>query len=65
VAGGEANLWRPIFAANRQHVLAALDQFSQVFDHLRETLEQGDDESLTAILEMAAKTKRERDALGD
>jgi prephenate dehydrogenase len=65
VAGGEASLWQPIFAANRQHVLDALDQFCETLDKLRETLEQGDEESLTAMLEIAAKTKRERDALGD
>jgi prephenate dehydrogenase len=65
VAGGEAKLWQPIFAANRQHVLSALEQFGEVFDNLRKTLAQGDDETLTSILEMAAKTKRDRDALGD
>jgi prephenate dehydrogenase len=65
VAGGEAKLWQPIFATNRQHVLDALEQFAEVLGNLRETLEQGDDESLTSILEVAAQTRRVRDALGD
>ena len=65
VAGGDPKLWQPIFAANRQHVLDALDLLSQTLSNLRETLEQGDYESLISILEAAAKKKRDRDALGD
>jgi len=65
VAGGNPKLWQPIFAANRQHMLDALDVFSQTLGNLRETLEQGDYESLISILEAAAKRKRDRDALGD
>jgi prephenate dehydrogenase len=65
VAGGDPKLWQPIFASNRQHVLEALDRLSQIVSNLRETLEQGDYESLSQILERAAKTKRDRDALGD
>jgi prephenate dehydrogenase len=65
VAGGDASIWQPIFATNRQHVLDALDLLSQTLAHLRESLEQGDYESLTSILQAAAKKKRDRDALGD
>ena len=65
VAGGNPKLWQPIFAANRQHMLDALDVLSQTLGNLRETLEQGDYESLISILEAAAKRKRDRDALGD
>jgi prephenate dehydrogenase len=65
VAGGDPKLWQAIFAANRQHVLDAIDMLSQTLENLRETLEQGDYESLAAMLEAAAKKKRERDALGD
>src|SRR5687768_4640460 len=57
VAGGDPKLWQPIFASNRQHVLEALDRLSQIVSNLRETLEQGDYETLTQILETAAKTK--------
>jgi prephenate dehydrogenase len=65
VAGGDPQLWQPIFAANRQHVLDALDRLLQVTANLRDALEQGDNETLTEILQQAAKTKRDRDALGD
>ena len=65
VAGGDPKLWQPIFATNRQHVLESFDRLSEVLANIRETLEQGDYESLTQILEQAAQTKRDRDALGD
>ena len=42
-----------------------MDLMNQTFTTLRESLEQGDNESLIAILEKAAKKKRDRDALGD
>jgi prephenate dehydrogenase len=65
VAGGDPKLWLPIFATNRQHVVDALERISERLENIRETLEHGDDESLTSILEAAAKTRRDRDALGD
>ena len=65
VAGGDPALWQAILPENRQHALDALDLMSQTFTSLRESLEQGDNESLTSILETAAKKKRDRDALGD
>jgi prephenate dehydrogenase len=65
VAGGDPALWQAIFAANREFVLEALDMMQQTFTSLRESLEQGDNESLLLILEAAARRKRERDALGD
>jgi prephenate dehydrogenase len=65
IAGGDPALWRAILTANRQHVLDGLDVLGQVLGNLRESLEQGDYESLLLILEAAAKKKRDRDALGD
>ena len=65
VAAGDSALWQAILTANRQHVLDALDLMGQTFNSLRESLEQGDNENLMAILETAAKKKRDRDALGD
>ena len=65
VAGGDPQLWQPIFAANRQHVLDSLDRLNQVLAGIRENLEQGDYESLALVLQQAAKTKQDRDALGD
>jgi prephenate dehydrogenase len=65
VAGGDPKLWQAIFTANRQRVLEAMDLLGQTLDNLREALELGDYENLAAMLEAAAKKKRERDALGD
>jgi prephenate dehydrogenase len=65
VAGGDPTLWQAILTDNRQHVIDGLDVLGQTLDNLREALEQGDYESLHAILEAAARKKRERDALGD
>jgi prephenate dehydrogenase len=65
VAGSDPKLWQPIFAANRDRVLESLDRLCQVLAAIRENLEQADYESLSQVLEKAAQTKRERDALGD
>jgi prephenate dehydrogenase len=65
IAGADPRIWQPIFAANREHVLGALDTMSEVLGGLREALEHGDNETLLATLEAAAKKKRDRDALGD
>lgn len=65
IAGADPKLWQAILTANRRHVLDALDVMSQVLGNIRESLEQGDYESLLSILEAAAKKKRDRDALGD
>lgn len=65
IAGGDPKLWQAILTANRQHVLDALDMMGQTLGNIRESLEQGDYESLLSILEAAAKKKRDRDALGD
>ncbi len=65
VAAADPELWQAIFTANREHVLEAIDLLDQSLASLRESLEQGDNETLRSILETAAKRKRERDALGD
>lgn len=65
IAGSDPALWQAILTANRQHVLDAIDLMGKTFTSLRESLEQGDNETLLTIMETAAKRKRERDALGD
>jgi prephenate dehydrogenase len=65
VAGGDPNLWLPIFASNRRSVLDALERFDGQLAAIREMLEQGDDQRLLDLLEAAATRKSERDALGD
>jgi prephenate dehydrogenase len=65
IAGADPKIWQPIFTANREHVLGALDTISDVLGGLRESLEHGDNETLIATLEAAARKERDRDALGD
>lgn len=65
VAAGDVALWQAIFAENRQHVVNALRAMERSLAGLGNSLEQGDNEALNTLLELAAKRKRERDALGD
>ena len=65
IAGGDPNMWRPIFAANREQVLAALGRFEGLIAEMRSALSAGDDKRLLEIIEQARKTKTKRDALGD
>ncbi len=65
VAAADPALWRAIFTANRQHVLDALGLMDQKLNALRNSLEHGDNETLLAILETAAKKKRDCNALAD
>jgi prephenate dehydrogenase len=65
VAGGDPNLWLPIFASNRKAVLDALARFELQLSSMRETLEQADEGRLLESLERAAARKTQRDALGD
>jgi prephenate dehydrogenase len=65
IAGSDPNLWRPIFATNRRHMIDALDRFTEAVAVMRESLEAGDDQQLLAMLERAKLTKTSHDALGD
>ena len=53
IAGSDPKLWRPIFASNRQHMIEALDRFTEALALMRESLDTGDDEQLLAMLERA------------
>ena len=64
IAGGEHAIWRPIFAANRENVLAALEHFEKSLGEIRAGL-AGDDRQLMDLLERAQRMKSKRDALGD
>ena len=67
VAGGDPELWQPIFAANRQHVLDALEAIRATgpAKSARFWRSEQDDTSLLTILERAQWMKADRDALGD
>jgi prephenate dehydrogenase len=62
VAGGDPQLWRPIFATNRPQVLSAIEQFEASLSALRNALETKDDGQFEQLL---LDAKRTRDALGD
>jgi prephenate dehydrogenase len=65
IAGGDPAMWRPIFTANRRHVLAALEKFEGLIDQLRSALAVGDEQLLRRIMDQAREIKSKRDALGD
>ncbi len=65
VAAGDPEMWRAIFATNRQEVLEALKRFERWTGELREILTLGQDERLLRILERAQWMKANRDTLGD
>jgi prephenate dehydrogenase len=61
LAAGGAEIWMPIFAMNRNNVLAALAQFTRRLAALQAAIAAGDDVELERILTLA---KKNRDALG-
>jgi prephenate dehydrogenase len=65
VAAGDPEMWRAIFATNRQEVLEALQRFERWTGEIREILTLGQDERLLRILERAQWMKANRDTLGD
>jgi prephenate dehydrogenase len=65
IAGGDPNLWQPIFTTNRDQLLAALERFEGLVGAMRLALAAGDDKRLVEIMEQARTTKLKRDALGD
>lgn len=65
VAGGDPQMWRAIFAANREEVLAALKRFDCWTAEFREILTLGQDDRLERLLQRAQWMKENRDTLGD
>ncbi len=61
VAAGDPDLWAAIFAANRDAVLGATDQFLQRMMEFRRAVADGDH---AALVRWLAEGKRVRDALG-
>lgn len=61
IAAGDAELWRQILLANRDHSLRALNKFAKVLSQLRRALKDRDGEALCKILEAG---KHIRDAVG-
>jgi prephenate dehydrogenase len=65
VAAGDPELWRAIFATNRQELLDALERFECWTSEIRDYLALGNDDRILRILERAKWMKANRDALGD
>jgi prephenate dehydrogenase len=61
IAAGEPSLWTPIFAQNRENVLAALGRYEHQLAALRTAIERNDEAMLEQLL---AAAKKNRDALG-
>lgn len=61
VAGGDPDVWTPIFQQNRDAVLAALAQFVDRLDQFRHALDANEPAVIDRLL---AQGKRIRDALG-
>ena len=62
IAGADPSLWVSILQQNRDHVLAALDRFTQEVADLRHALRQND---VAEIERLLSKGKRNRDETGD
>jgi prephenate dehydrogenase len=61
IAAGDADLWQQIIAANREHVLAALEQFGNELAEIQGSIEAQDWARLEALL---AEGKARREAAG-
>jgi len=58
IAGSDPDLWRQIFATNREEVLCALERYERELAALHEALQQRDDARLSDLLQQA-KRRRE------
>jgi prephenate dehydrogenase len=61
IAAGNVEMWRDIFSANREHLLAAHDRFVGKLDQFREALQKNDIDALVQLLEQG---KENRNAVG-
>ncbi len=57
IAGSKPQLWRDIFATNRQEILQSLDEYKTVLTRLENALEQADWELVTDWLEAARRLR--------
>ncbi|WP_244613032.1 bifunctional prephenate dehydrogenase/3-phosphoshikimate 1-carboxyvinyltransferase [Modicisalibacter radicis] len=63
IAGSDPVMWRDVFTANRDAVLAALDDFEAGVARLRTAVERGDDDAMLATLDRASHARHYFDTL--
>ncbi|PRY65693.1 3-phosphoshikimate 1-carboxyvinyltransferase [Vreelandella songnenensis] len=63
IAGSDPVMWRDIFVANREAVLASLDDFEAGLARLRQAVEGGDSDALIATFDRASHARHYFDTL--
>ncbi|PMR74897.1 bifunctional prephenate dehydrogenase/3-phosphoshikimate 1-carboxyvinyltransferase [Billgrantia endophytica] len=63
IAGSDPVMWRDIFIANRDAVLASLDDFEAGVSRLRQAVEAGDGDAMLAIFDRASHARHYFDSL--
>ncbi|QNU65198.1 bifunctional prephenate dehydrogenase/3-phosphoshikimate 1-carboxyvinyltransferase [Vreelandella titanicae] len=63
IAGSDPVMWRDIFIANKQAVLASLDDFEAGLSRLRHAVEAGDSDALIATFDRASHARHYFDSL--
>ncbi|CEP36280.1 MULTISPECIES: bifunctional prephenate dehydrogenase/3-phosphoshikimate 1-carboxyvinyltransferase [Halomonadaceae] len=63
IAGSDPVMWRDIFIANKQAVLASLDDFEAGLSRLRQAVEAGDSDALIATFDRASHARHYFDSL--
>ena len=63
IAGSDPVMWRDIFVANREAVLASLDDFEAGVARLRHAVESGDGDAMLAIFDRASHARHYFDSL--
>ena len=63
IAGSDPVMWRDIFIANKQAVLASLDDFEAGLSRLRHAVEVGDSDALIATFDRASHARHYFDSL--
>ncbi|MGR4068014.1 bifunctional prephenate dehydrogenase/3-phosphoshikimate 1-carboxyvinyltransferase [Billgrantia sp. C5P2] len=63
IAGSDPVMWRDIFTANRDAVLASLDDFEAGLGRLRQAVEAGDGDAMLSIFDRASHARHYFDSL--
>lgn len=63
IAGSDPVMWRDIFIANKEAVLASLDEFEAGLSRLRHAVEAGDSDALIATFDRASHARHYFDSL--